>query len=504
MSLEDNSEAIALNHLQGRQAHEDDFDVDEDDNDNAALLGSRSPTRGLERTSPSTWIQAKSLVTEAASALFLTTISLTFTGELLDHVSHWRAMRELDQLIVMIPIVLNLNGNIEMNLSARLGTAANIGELDDRTTRRSMILGNLALLQVQTIFVSFIAAGISLLLSLALPRHSTKPNLDQQVFSPRRPIPRPTGEGTRRTDIYTIATVVASAVSTASLSGLFLGTFMCALIVLCRILGLDPDNIAPAIASCLGDLVTLSLLGLVSNILFPFLHTPVPFLVFFLVTAVAISCLYLVRRNSHVSGLLLQGWLPLFGAMAISSGTGIVLDLFVSKYEGFALLAVVISGLPGALGCIYISRLSTSLHVAAMKLTSYLNLSAQDRQLSTSEYSGQPKSPPEFSTGLAIVTLLLIALPLEIAFISTLRALGWLHATFFLVASTVFFFFCAAVASLFIAHLLTKFLWKRGLDPDIYALPIHSALMDLIGQTLLVICFEIVSVLTGGRTHSSS
>lgn len=42
--------------------------------------------------------------------------------------------------------------------------------------------------------------------------------------------------------------------------------------------------------------------------------------------------------------LLGQGWSPLFGAMAISSATGIILDLFVSRYKGFALLAVIISG----------------------------------------------------------------------------------------------------------------------------------------------------------------
>ena len=30
-----------------------------------------------------------------------------------------------------------------------------------------------------------------------------------------------------------------------------------------------------------------------------------------------------------------------------------------------------------------------------------------------------------------------------------------------------------------------------------YALPIHSAAMDLIGQLLLVLCFEIVSALGG-------
>ena len=42
-----------------------------------------------------------------------------------------------------MPVVLHLKGNLEMNLSARLGTAANIGELDDPSVRRSMIIGNL-------------------------------------------------------------------------------------------------------------------------------------------------------------------------------------------------------------------------------------------------------------------------------------------------------------------------------------------------------------------------
>jgi len=49
--------------------------------------------------------------------------------------------------------------------------------------------------------------------------------------------------------------------------------------------------------------------------------------------------------------------------------------------------------------------------------------------------------------------------------------------------------------SLVVAQLLTNFLWSRDLDPDTYALPIHSALMDLIGQLLLVLCFELVSLL---------
>jgi solute carrier family 41 len=78
-------------------------------------------------------------------------------------------MREVDQLIIIIPTVLNLNGNLEMNLSSRLGTASNVGELDDPVIRRSILIGSLALLQVQTISVSFVAACIALILGKFVP-----------------------------------------------------------------------------------------------------------------------------------------------------------------------------------------------------------------------------------------------------------------------------------------------------------------------------------------------
>lgn len=49
--------------------------------------------------------------------------------------------------------------------------------------------------------------------------------------------------------------------------------------------------------------------------------------------------------------------------------------------------------------------------------------------------------------------------------------------------------------SLVVARVLTAYLWSRGFDPDMYALPIHSALMDLVGQLMLVVCFEIAQAL---------
>lgn len=88
------------------------------------------------------------------------------------HTQHWRAMSVVDELIMIIPVVLNLKGNLEMNLSARLGTAANIGELDKPSIRRQLILGNLSLLQVQATVVSFIAAVVAFALGRVMPQPS--------------------------------------------------------------------------------------------------------------------------------------------------------------------------------------------------------------------------------------------------------------------------------------------------------------------------------------------
>lgn len=82
---------------------------------------------------------------------------------------HWQAMSRINELIMIIPVILNLKGNLEMNLSARLGTAANLGHLDSPKSRNSLILGNLALLQVQAAVVSFVAACVAFLLGLVVP-----------------------------------------------------------------------------------------------------------------------------------------------------------------------------------------------------------------------------------------------------------------------------------------------------------------------------------------------
>ncbi|KAI6143916.1 Mg transporter [Pisolithus tinctorius] len=461
-----------------------------DEDGNAALLADEYGLIGVREHGHYSvwWKQMGSIVVESAPTLLLTTVGLLFTGELLDHVSRWRAMRAINELIMIVPVILNLKGNLEMNLSARLGTVANMGSLDDPRTRRNTIYGNLALLQVQATVVASVAACVAMALGSIIPDPpSTAPISvvggvsDSMRLLSRAPRPLPMKPGQPKSGLAEnlsfprFIMVASSAMMSACLSSILLGSFMCALIVACRRFGLDPDNIAPPVASCLGDLVTLCLLAVVSSFLINFVNTPLLFILILCLVLSATSCFFVVRRNSCVKDLVWQGWLPLFGAMVISSATGIVLDTFASRYQGFPLLAIVISGLPGSVGSISISRLSTSLHAVRHHPHS------------------RRKEP---SKKLVTTTLLLITIPVEIIFLATLHAFGWLRLPILFAILTVLLFCCAVTISLFIANALTDFLWSKDLDPDMYALPIHSATMDLIGQLLLVLCFQLVS-LTG-------
>jgi solute carrier family 41 len=197
-------------------------------------------------------------------------------------------MTSVNELIAIVPVILNLKGNIEMNLSARLGTASNMGDLDIPSIRNVIIFGNLALLQVQAAVVSFIAACFTFLLGMIIPgvgeessgplpidtrdpfRHY-HPRAAGQGDSLRRPRPTPLPAGVPKSGFNEYVSLVicrfaipppyyyfmlcrfmvlaSTAMSATCLSSILLGSFMCFLVVLCRKLGRDPGAVqVPAIS----------------------------------------------------------------------------------------------------------------------------------------------------------------------------------------------------------------------------------------------------------------
>jgi len=289
--------------------------------------------------------------------------------------------------------------------------------------------------------------------------------------------------------------ITSTAMSAACISAILLGSFMCFLVVLCRKLSRDPDNIAPPIASCLGDLVTLTLIGIMSTLLILGVGTLVPFLVIGVVVLWTIACAYVALQNEHVRPLLKEGWSPLLGAMVITSGSGIVLDLFVSRYVGYALLAVAFGGVPGGTGSIFVSRLSTAWHASVAASGTPRDNPPLDSVEVPITQSSHPRHRHEPSPRVVMLVLLFVAMPVGLVYFLILSLTGWL-ATSFAFSMLALFFLCIAITlSLVVGYFITDYLSKHEYDPDVYALPIHSAIMDLFGQVLLVSCFELASKL---------
>ena len=68
---------------------------------------------------------------------------------------HWEVFETVSELFIMVPALLGLKGNLEMTLASRLSTNANLGHLDDKSRRLSLLIGNLALIQVILLNTSF-------------------------------------------------------------------------------------------------------------------------------------------------------------------------------------------------------------------------------------------------------------------------------------------------------------------------------------------------------------
>ncbi|POY76644.1 hypothetical protein BMF94_0236 [Rhodotorula taiwanensis] len=403
---------------------------------------------------------ASEMFIETLPVLLLTLLTSILTGELLERVQTWRVFVRIEELFILVPILLNLKGNLEMNLAARFSTSANIGELDLRLTRRSLVFGNLALLQVQALIVSLLSGLLAFVLGLA-SRKGVSHALQNPLLKPGSPENAAAGgidaTAALRGGYFEALLVLCVSMLAAGLSSGVLGSFMCSLVVLCRRFRLNPDNIATPLASSLGDLITLLMLGGLSSLFLLFMGTIVSTLVFVAMLGTIAFNVVVTFRNPYVQELLTMGWTPLFAAMAISSGTGVVLKTYVNRYDGFALLAPVVTAITGSSASIFVSRISTALH------------------------SGRREHYFVTSASLWLMTL-----PIVMAMLGFALVTGQVHGgPGFVLAYFVAVSIQTAVG-LLLAQYGTLLLWKLDYDPDVYALPLLSAFLDVSGQLLLV------------------
>ncbi|RIB06913.1 hypothetical protein C2G38_1985125, partial [Gigaspora rosea] len=380
--------------------------------------------------------------------ILISVIGLILAGWLFDTVQSWPVYTNVPELYILVPVLLNLKGNLEMNLASRLSTLANLGELNSISAQYTLIWGNLAVLQVQSLVVGAIAGIFSFIEGI--------------IFNPNH-----------MTSYYESMSIIVVSMMCAALSSMILGAFMCILIILSQRFRINPDNIACPMASSLGDLFTLIVLSLCSEFLFNFISSWVSTVMFLILAASVPLWASIVWTNKSVRHLLTNAWTPLFVAMVISSIAGLVLENYIDRYHGLAVLTPVLNGVIGNLGSIYASRISTRLHCGT------------EEDYYRSE-----------------LTLFLINIPIEIfiLIIAWWFDIGHMKLTW---SFSITYFFvsvlCAAFTLIF-AKKLTLWLWYHNYDPDNYSLPYITSVVDVVGNGLLVLSYwGLAKLIPGGH-----
>lgn len=225
------------------------------------------------------------------------------------------------------------------------------------------------------------------------------------------------------------------------------------------------------------------------------MDTPVPLISVIVMSAAALWFTRRVMRDAWVKDIARGSWAPLIGAMLISSGTGMVLESGVGKYRGFALLAISMTGLTGAIGAIHANRLSTQLHrrlhpASSSGVGSHSLPSGGGGVSSRLAAAYDGLSPTQ-----SIAILFALSFPCQGAFLLFVNATGWIDVHLGWVGWVAYAL--ATAFSLVCAQVFTLFCWHRDLDPDSYTLPIHSAIVDFVAQLLLMLAYEVCRGLGG-------
>ncbi|XP_073324234.1 solute carrier family 41 member 1 [Pagrus major] len=383
-------------------------------------------------------------------------------GMVLDIVQHWTVFTEVSEVFILVPALLGLKGNLEMTLASRLSTAANIGHMDTAKDMWKMIMGNLALIQVQATVVGFLASIAAVIFGWIPEGHF---RLGHAVL------------------------LCASSVATAFIASLLLGLVMIGVIIASRKVGINPDNVATPIAASLGDLITLSLLAGISTGLYKELEfndyaNPLVCAVF---VAMCPLWVLIARRIPSTRELLYSGWEPVIIAMAISSVGGLILDKTVTNpnFAGMAVFTPVINGVGGNLVAVQASRISTYLHMNGLPMGDPNPTPRKCPTPCTSFFGSSVNSRS------ARVLFLLVA-PGHLVFLYTINSLRAGHTT--LTPIFITFYLAAALLQviilLYLADWMVHWMWGRGMDPDNFSIPYLTALGDLLGTGFLALCFH--------------
>uniref|UniRef100_A0A914H2G4 SLC41A/MgtE integral membrane domain-containing protein n=1 Tax=Globodera rostochiensis TaxID=31243 RepID=A0A914H2G4_GLORO len=444
-------------HIDEAPASENRFSDHSKDENCTALsqCGGKNPPERKEES-------PRSFIVETVVPFVLAGFSMVGAGALLFHASKTHFIVKMPVVLVLVPALLGLKGNLEMTMSSRLSTMANLGQLDVPLRQLfAMLFSNIAVNQTQAIIVAMIASLVAITTDL----------LDGNGFDSARSL-----------------CLVVSATVSCSVTSMMLTSLMVFIVITARRCGLNPDNIVTPLAAATGDVVSLSFLILFGNWFFKLYEKYLEALVifFYLVIISLPMWTFVAVLTPATRNVLKHGWYAILIAMLISISGGYILRHAVDSFPSATLLQPVINGVGGNLVAVQASRLATYLHqfgkqgiLPANTLVTYANpfrtFACKERESNNA------------------VILLMMSVPGHVLFIGMLLLTGktnelpnWSFFLLFLCATTL-----QVATLLYCCQLLCRCLWRFRLNPDLSAIPLLTAFGDFLGAGLLALAFII-------------
>nr|CAD7407241.1 unnamed protein product [Timema poppensis] len=450
-----------------------------------------------------------SIGSQVVVPFFIAGMGMVCAGIFFDHVQKWKVFINVPEIIILVPALLGLKGNLEMTLASRLSTEANLGHMEDTKEQWSMIVGNLTLVQCQAIVVGLMSAVVAVIM-VAISRQefdlshtlllcscsvitSSIASLILGIGKVELEEVNPHLRG-GRVEKHLGKTTPSSPDRDSSLDLPILSSrastrqarlITATVIVLSHWFHINPDNVATPIAASLGDITSLALLSWVATLLYEVIDkvywiSPIIIGSYILVIPFWV---WVAKKNKYTNSVLYNGWTPVVLAMLISTFGGFILDILMSNYTGLAAFQPVINGVGGNLVSVQASRLSTALHQS-----SELGTLPPDARICISPVDVYCSNQPY-----AVTTrvLMIMVIPGHLTFVYAISyiqkgdaSLTSLFVCFYLLAA-----FVQVAILLYVAYVLTYFFWLQKVDPDNSTIPYLTALGDLLGIVLLGITF---------------
>ncbi|KAM7349127.1 solute carrier family 41 member 1 isoform 1-T1 [Cochliomyia hominivorax] len=399
-----------------------------------------------------------SILIQVSIPFFLAGIGTIGAGIILGRVEKWRVFKSVSELFILVPALLGLKGNLDMCLASRLSTQVNLGNMTGKKEVIRMIVGNIALVQVQATVASFLVAMFAVSVGAAM---------DGSFYFEH------------------VMLLTASAMFTATSSCFVLDFVLVAVILLSQKYRLNPDNLATPLAASIGDVVSISLLSFIASILFDNIKTHL------WITYVVVACylvllpmwVTVVLKNKYTRPVLKSGWVPVLSALCISGLGGLVLDAAVEVFHGFVVFQPIINGIGGNLVSVQASKISTMLHQSSI-----IGIIPPHTKIFEWPWKALFKGVPYAKTARLLIAL---SIPGNILFIfvadyihMSQSTITWAFAFSYLIASLI-----QLMLLLYIAHIIVHAMWKWKIDPDNSSIPYLTALGDLLGSSLLALAF---------------